>query len=204
MFDSDCRATTSASTARARDPNDEDATPRHVALLRAINVGGHTVRMEQLRSLFEALSLSDVGTFIASGNVLFDSSARATARLEQKIERHLEQSLGYEVATFLRSPEELGAIVSHQAFPASALRNAHALWVAFLKAPPTAGASDRLMALAGPTDDFRIHGREIHWLRRAPSSEALVTGAALERALGAPMTARNITTVRKLAAMAAS
>ena len=157
--------------------------------------------MDQLRSLFEALSFSEVRTFIASGNVLFDASARAAAGLEKKIERHLEESFGYGVATFVRSPAELTAIVSRDAFPASAVQKAHALWIAFLKSPPTAESRDRLMALACATDDFRIHGREVHWLRRATSSEAIVSGAMLEKALGAPMTARNVTTVRKLAVM---
>ena len=157
--------------------------------------------MDRLRELFESLSFSEVGTVIASGNVLFDASARSAADLERKIERHLEQALGYGVTTFLRSPAELAAIVSRQAYSAPALRTAHALWIAFLKSPPNKQARDRLMALACATDDFRVHGREVHWLRRATSSEALVTGASLEKALGAPMTARNVTTVRKLAAM---
>jgi uncharacterized protein (DUF1697 family) len=175
---------------------------KHVALLRAINVGGHTVKMDQLRSLFEGLSFQQVSTFIASGNVLFKSARAASPDLERKIEQHLEQRLGFAVATFLRTPAELAAIVEHEAFTAATVRQAHALWISFLKSPPTREASERIMALACKTDDLRVYGREIHWLRRATSSEAIVSGAALEKAIGAPMTARNVTTVRKLAAMA--
>ncbi|HSQ29095.1 MAG TPA: DUF1697 domain-containing protein [Gemmatimonadaceae bacterium] len=175
--------------------------PKHVALLRAINVGGHTVKMDRLRSLFEALSFQDVSTFIASGNVLFTTARAGSPGLEPKIERHLEGALGFQVATFIRTLAELAAIVQHDAFSPAVVRNAHALWISFLKAPPTAEARDRAMALACATDDFRVHGREIHWLRRATSSEAIVSGAALEKALGAPMTARNVTTVRKLVAL---
>jgi uncharacterized protein (DUF1697 family) len=47
--------------------------PKYVAFLRAINVGGRTVKMGHLRSLFEAMGFSNVETFIASGNVIFDS-----------------------------------------------------------------------------------------------------------------------------------
>lgn len=61
---------------------------RHVALLRAINVGGRTVKMDVLRGACEALGLTSVETFIASGNVIFESRARA-AVLEEKIETHL-------------------------------------------------------------------------------------------------------------------
>ena len=50
--------------------------PRYIAFLRAINVGGrHTVKMDFLRDFFESLGFSNVETFIASGNVVFDSSS---------------------------------------------------------------------------------------------------------------------------------
>jgi uncharacterized protein (DUF1697 family) len=84
---------------------------RYVALLRAINVGGHVVKMDRLRTVFEALRFGRVETFIASGNVLFDSGESDTAALEQMIETRLEKELGYEVTTFLRRPAELSTIV---------------------------------------------------------------------------------------------
>ena len=55
---------------------------RYVAFLRAINVGGRVVKMDDLRRHFVSMGLSDVQTFIASGNVIFESPARSTARLE--------------------------------------------------------------------------------------------------------------------------
>ena len=62
---------------------------RYVAFLRAINVGGRRVKMHHLRELFESLGFSNVETFIASGNVIFDSPAEDTRKLEQRIEDHL-------------------------------------------------------------------------------------------------------------------
>jgi uncharacterized protein (DUF1697 family) len=43
-----------------------------------MNVGGQTVKMDQLRRLFEALGFTNVETFIASGNVIFDSTSEST------------------------------------------------------------------------------------------------------------------------------
>jgi uncharacterized protein (DUF1697 family) len=43
---------------------------RHVAFLRAIDVGGDNVKVEAFRALFEALGYEGVETFIASGNVI--------------------------------------------------------------------------------------------------------------------------------------
>jgi uncharacterized protein (DUF1697 family) len=53
--------------------------PRLIAFLRAVNVGGRNVTMEQLRAHFSALGFTDVNTFIASGNVLFTSRAEKPA-----------------------------------------------------------------------------------------------------------------------------
>jgi len=46
---------------------------RYVAFLRGINLGKRRVKMEQLRRHFEGFGLENVATFIASGNVVFDS-----------------------------------------------------------------------------------------------------------------------------------
>ncbi len=50
---------------------------RYIALLRAVNVGGRTVKMDRLRVLFEEMKLRNVETFIASGNVIFETTASA-------------------------------------------------------------------------------------------------------------------------------
>src|SRR2546423_13547575 len=92
------------------------ASLRLIAFLRAINVGGHTVKMEELRRLFEALGLASVETFIASGNVIFEAPGEKMQALEKRIERHLRESLGYEVATFIRSASELTEIAGYQPF----------------------------------------------------------------------------------------
>ena len=172
---------------------------RHAALLRAINVGGHTVTMDRLRALFDSLQLTDVATVIASGNVLFTARATALERLERRIEAHLLGSLGYEVATFLRNAAELRDVVAYRPFPADLLGPGHALTVVFLKRPPDATVRKAILALRTATDEFEVHGREAYWLRHGRISDSKVTGARLEKAAGGPVTARNITTVRKLA-----
>jgi uncharacterized protein (DUF1697 family) len=65
---------------------------RYVALLRGINVGGKTpIKMAELKACVEELGLDDVSTYIASGNVLFESRARDAAKLERTIERAVEK-----------------------------------------------------------------------------------------------------------------
>jgi uncharacterized protein (DUF1697 family) len=174
--------------------------PKYVAFLRAINVGGHTVKMDYLRTLFEALGFSNVETFIASGNVIFDSSSRSAKALEQKIERHLQQTLGYEVATFIRSPAELKKIAHYQPFIEAELTAAgHTLYIAFLSGIPGDEAKRKLRSLATAVDDFHLSERELYWLCRQKLSESEVSGTVLAKTLGMQMTLRNSTTVKKIA-----
>jgi uncharacterized protein (DUF1697 family) len=176
-------------------------TTRLVAFLRAINVGGHNVKMDRLRELFEALGLSNVETFIASGNVIFDAPAKDPRTLEKEIEAHLRGSLGYEVATFVRSASELADVAYHRPFAASELdEEGNSLYIAFLPAPPDDAARERLLAFRSEVDDFHVRGREVYWLCRNKMSESAFSGALLEKTLGMPATMRNATTVRKLAA----
>ena len=174
--------------------------PRYVAFLRAINVGGRVVKMERLRELFESLGMRDVETFIASGNVVFETRAADAAALETRIERHLAKALGYEVATFLRTTDELAAVAAHVPFAgADPVPEGHALSVGFLKAAPGDAQRAALMAHRGANDDFHLHQREVWWWCRTRVSDSAFNGARLERAIG-PATMRNVTTVRKLGA----
>jgi uncharacterized protein (DUF1697 family) len=89
---------------------------RYIALLRGINVGGHTVTMDRLRGLFRELGLADVRSYIQSGNVFFESAEADRAALTASIERHLRQALGYAVPTMLRTVPELERIIASDPF----------------------------------------------------------------------------------------
>lgn len=174
---------------------------RHIALLRALNVGGHTIKMAALRGLFVSMDFGNVSTYIASGNVLFDAGEANATDLEYRIEEHLRAALGYEVATFLRTPAEVATIAGQEPFDSKEMANAFGLMVAFLKSPPGPTELERLHSYRRPSDDFTANGREIYWLRRTQDSETNFAGATLERVIGAPATIRNINTVRKLAGL---
>ena len=172
---------------------------RYVALLRAINVGGHVVKMDVLRKHFTKMGFGNVETFIASGNVLFDATGPAAA-LEERIAFELERALGYPVGTFVRTPAELAAVAKHEAFPADVIDpSQHSLYIGFLGSKPSAETVRKVVALRTPVDELHIHKRELYWGCRVTYSQTQVKGPALARALGMEMTVRNITTVRRLA-----
>ncbi len=171
---------------------------RCIAFLRAINVGGRIVKMDALKREFESLGLKRVETFIASGNVIFESSANA-ASLESKIEKHLAAKLGYEVATFLRTPAEVQSIATYQPFNATAMKNCGALVVGFVRAPLVAQSIGLVNALKSNIDDFHVNGREVYWICKTKQSESKFSNAVFERTLRAQATFRGMNTVKKLA-----
>jgi len=173
---------------------------RFMAFLRAINVGGHTVKMDHLRQLFESLGFSGVETFIASGNVVFQATSKNAKILEGKIEIRLREALGYEVATFIRTDAELAAIANYKPFRQLDLDAAVALNIAFLANTLDDMSKQKLIALRTEIDDFQVHGREIYWLCRKKQSESTFSNAVLEKTLGVRSTLRGANTVKKMAA----
>ncbi|MBI3568008.1 MAG: DUF1697 domain-containing protein [Gemmatimonadetes bacterium] len=171
---------------------------RHVAFLRAINVGGHVVKMDRLKALFEELGFDAVETFIASGNVIFRSSATGSA-LERTIERRLLDALGYEVRTFVRTDVEVAEIAAYQPFTAREVEAAWSVSVGLLAEPLGASAVRALMALRSEVDDFHVRGRELWWKCLVGQGESKFSNVAFERAVGAAATFRGVNTVRKLA-----
>jgi len=173
-----------------------------VAFLRAINVGKRLVKMDRLRDIFEARGFVNVETFIQTGNVVFEPppKARTTATdLERDIEAHLAKVLGYEVVAFLRSPADITTLAGFATVHAADLASGASFYVGFLRAAPPREAVARLTAFSSKDDDFQVHGRELHWIRRR-TGLADYAGPSIERVLGVPMTVRNITTVAKIAA----
>ena len=175
--------------------------PRCIAFLRAVNVGGRLVKMDALRAAFEALGLAEVTTFIASGNVLFETRARQLGTLERKVEAHLAQTFGFEIDTFIRTDAELAAAAAYAPFDASVSAAAQTQVVGFLHEPPGAAARATLAALNSEVDHFALNGRELYWWSRLKQSESTFSNAAFEKALRLRATFRGLNTVQRIVAL---
>lgn len=171
---------------------------RYAAFMRALNVGGRVVKMEELKKIFVKLGYKNVESFIASGNIVFESPLAAAAAHEKKIAAALEKALGYEVVTFLRNSAELSEIAGY--VPFKGLDDAPTFVVGFLSAPLSADSTRKLMTLASKEDRFHVRGREVWWHSTIGQGESKFSNTVLERALGVRTTFRNMRTVRKMAA----
>jgi uncharacterized protein (DUF1697 family) len=164
-------------------------------------VGGHTVKMDRLRQLFDEMGFANPATFIASGNVIFEAPAQQARDLELQIEEAMRSALGYKVSTFIRTNAELGAIARYSPFLPAELNAAQAFNVAFLAGSPDADSIQQLMALKTEIDNFHVSGKEVYWLCRVKQSQSTFSNAVLEKTLGRPSTIRGVNTIQKMAAL---
>lgn len=153
--------------------------PRYIALLRGINVGGHRVKMDRLRSLFAGLGFGDVRTVIASGNVLFTSTVGDERALVRQIAAHLEKELGFPVPTILRTPAELREALAFGAAMDVPDNSDSSLQVLFFAEPLTPDVRRRMAALETPRDRFECAGREAFWVTAGRLSDSKVFKAGL-------------------------
>jgi uncharacterized protein (DUF1697 family) len=170
----------------------------YAAFLRGINVGrAHRVGSAELKACFEELGVQDVATFRTSGNVVFDAGREAAGKLTARIEAGLEAALGYEVAVFLRTADEIRAIASHEPFSPDV--EGGKLQVAMLSAKPAASARKQVLALATDDDRLAFGDRELYWLPRGGTQESDLDLKAIEGLLGVT-TMRTKGTVEQMAA----
>lgn len=175
----------------------------YIAFLRGINLGKRRIKMETLRVLFEELRFSDVATFIASGNVIFSSRTSDASKLEAAIARHLAQSLGYAVDTFVRTRREVADIAAFPAFAPHEFANArNTIHVGFMSEHLSQIQQRALRACGTEVDAFSINERQFYWLCRIKSSDSEVWKSPAMKAVRLhSCSMRNLTTIRKLAAL---
>ncbi len=170
----------------------------YAAFLRGINVGGHTVKNDRLRELFEELGFQDVRTFLASGNLIFQNDDVGDSVLEERIESRLRDGLGYDVPTFVRTAEQVTAIADHTPFPDAPADGR--LHIAFLRAEPAAATKNEVAALTKATDRVAFRDRELYWFVAGRFMDSALSDPAVDRLLGGDWTVRTARTVRRVTA----
>jgi uncharacterized protein (DUF1697 family) len=174
--------------------------PKYAAFLRGINVSGRRVKGPELCAPFETVGCGDVATFRASGNVIFTAQREPPAKLTARVEDALEASLGYEVAVFLRSAEEVREIAGHEPFPPQQVEASQGkLQVSFLALLPSPKVRKTVLALATDKDRLVFGVRELYWLPSGPMLESTIDLNAIEKLIG-PTTRRTMGTVEQIAA----
>jgi uncharacterized protein (DUF1697 family) len=174
--------------------------PRYAAFLRAINIGGRRVKGAELCAPFEELGHTEVVSFRASGNVIFDAEERSVAGLTKKIESQLERSLGYEVAAMLRTRSQVRAIAAKEPFdPGLVEASDGKLQINLLARKPTAATQKKVLAMATEQDRLAIAGTELYWLPSGGLMDSELDQKALDALIGVS-TRRTMGTIQQIGA----
>jgi len=174
-----------------------------VALLRAVNVAGRSVAMADVRALLGELRFTGIQTLLQSGNVIFRASSGGSApqagSLEKKLEKELARAFGLDIDVFVRSADDIAAVLARNSFSAEAASDPGRLVVFFMNEAPLAAAVAAAQSAIAGRETMRADGKHLYVYYPDGQGTTKLTNAVLERRLGVRGTARNWNTVRRIA-----
>ena len=175
---------------------------RSVALLRAVNVGGNTIKMAELKTMFEKMKFKDVRTFIASGNVIFTHDGIADEALRESISAQIAKTFGLKIDLVIRSMDELQALLKLNPFKSIKIGGDTRVYVTLLPSEPSAAAWKKLLEYQTKQQSFSKDGRDVFIIYSVPVSAGKpFSNMLIEKTLGMPATTRGWSTITKIAAL---
>jgi uncharacterized protein (DUF1697 family) len=164
----------------------------YIALLRAVNVGGTgKLPMADLKAMCVELGFSQVQTYIASGNVVFQSAlsaGKAKAALEAKLQTYAGKAVGVHI----RTTAQMQAVRDANPFPDGAPNRVMAI---FLDAPADKAMLASVTGQKGEQIALGLNELYVHYGEGMAQSKLKIPTAKTG-------TARNMNTVGKLVEMA--
>ena len=173
---------------------------QYVAFLRGVNVGGKKpIKMKQLAGVLAAAGFRNVRTYIASGNVIFETSAKDPTRIARKMEKYLLNAIGCRITVIIRNVDDLKAIIKRNPFKKPKPSADEMLFVTFLSSPPPVKAT---VPLRSKTENMEVialtDGAAFIVARRKKTGWFGFPHAFAEKEFKVPTTTRNWTTVVKI------
>ncbi len=172
--------------------------PKYIALLRGINVGGHKrIIMKDLVTLFSNHGLTDVSTYIQSGNIFFNVDEKQID-LPQLIHNIIQEAYGYDVPVIIRSRKEISKIFKNNPYPTSEQNDLARCHITFLSENPSEEKINRLNEYALENEHFTLMDKDIYLQTEGSYSQSKMTNKLFESKLKVRATTRNWKTMIKL------
>lgn len=172
-------------------------TQSYIAFLRGINVGGHIIKMDQLREFFSDLSLRNVRSYIQTGNIFFESE-KNKEELQVEIEKYLESQLKYPVPTCLRTIDELEEIMKLNPFNDINLTADTRFAVTFLSRPVKKSITLPHATADGAYELIQMTNNELFVVWHLKNGRPGNSYGSLEKTLGSTGTTRFWHTTEKI------
>lgn len=171
-----------------------------IALFRGINVGGkNKLPMATLRSTLESIGCQSILTYIQSGNVVFSCEPSSKEAIATRIADAVDENFGFRPQVMLLTKDEFQSAVANNPF-ADAVAAPKTLHYFFLSTQPVHRDLATLAELATATERFDLI-ENVFYLHAPDGFGTSKLAKSVERKLGVGMTARNHSTVEKLAGL---
>jgi len=173
---------------------------RYIAFLRAVNVGGRVVKMDELKKIFAMPGIKNIATYIQSGNVVFDAGGEKEA-IKEKIEKKLLKALGYEVVVFLKTFDEVRDIIKRVPYTKKQVEEM-AVHISMLSEAPDKEGLKFVQDFIAPDEQVKVSGVEAYILVPKNSFGNSKLGKVnMEKKLKVTATTRNWATMNKVLAL---
>ncbi|MFK7923946.1 MAG: DUF1697 domain-containing protein [Bacteroidia bacterium] len=175
---------------------------QYVALLRGINVGGHRkIKMAELRSMCEEIGLSEVQTYIQSGNIIFCSPLENAETIATKIKDAILATFGHDVITFVIDKEAYERVIVDNPFEEREDPDPKKLHVCFLYEAVDASLETELQAVESKRDQVALRPKALYLYCPDGFGRTKYTDSVIKRILKTSGTTRNWRSVLKLQEM---
>jgi uncharacterized protein (DUF1697 family) len=170
-----------------------------IALLRAINVGGHRkIRMDDLSEMFTSLGYENIKTYIQSGNVIFSSPERDVKKLAESVETEIETGFGHDVPVMIRTQKQFEKLINRNPFEGRD-KDPFRLYVTFFKETPPDTKQNELKNLSSDTEIFDfVEGELFSLINKKTGKKEMFSNNFVEKVCGTPGTSRNWNSVNKI------
>ena len=177
---------------------------KYISLLRGINVSGQKrIQMADLAKVYESIKLSDVKTYIQSGNVVFSAPESLGEKLASKIEKAIQKAYGFKADVVLRTADEWLAILKSNPFLKKNKKPEDQLYVALLR-ETAEDKTEELLPYCKAKEKFVFSGRELFLHYPEKFGTTKLTLQVMEKKLGTIATVRNWNTMQALGELVAT
>jgi uncharacterized protein (DUF1697 family) len=175
---------------------------RMVALLRGINVGeNRKVPMPKLCALASKAGLTEVKSYINSGNIVFDAETMKAAQVASLLEKVIQKHFGFPVDVVVRTATQWKKYAAGSPFPDAEQFRPNFLQLGLSKTPCCKEIAARLSERATQGEKIKLVGDAIWVDFVAGVGRSKLTPSLFDKEAGSPVTMRNWNTVLKLSEM---
>lgn len=174
--------------------------PRHLALLRGINVSGHNIiKMDTLKTILENAGFTNVLTYIQTGNVWLSTPIAEAESVGFTIKQEIYKQLGLEVPVIVIAKTDLDSCLTQNPFLKEKDCDTKKWYVAFVskKLQSQYALADLKMSQIKP-DEVHIDGNKIFIKYAVGAGKTKLDQKYIEKKLGVIATIRNWNTVTQL------